>query len=104
MCMGCVCVNACVCALGKSECANVSICTCGCEVSMHKGVYMCECTHVHMYVCMAVFMAMWSVWATVVWHALHRGLFRPLTGNWIPGSWLGCLVGDLFLSQCRPEA
>lgn len=57
------------------------------------------CTRVYAWgVSVAVFVAMWSVWATVVWRALHRGLFRPLMGNWIPGFWLGCLVGFISVS------
>lgn len=64
---------------------------CACESAC---VHTCVCVGV----CMAVFVAMWGVWATVVWHALHRRLFRPLMGNWIPGFWLGCLVGFISVS------
>lgn len=63
--------------------------------------HACECTHVHVCVhwgYVAIFVTMWSVWAPVVWHALHRGLFRPLSGNRIPSFWLGCLVGFISVS------
>lgn len=62
------------------------------------GIYVRLC--MYMCVCMkrAIFIAMWSVWAIVVWHALHRGLFRPLRENRIPGFWLDCLVGFISVS------
>lgn len=58
---------------------------------------MCTCAHRG---CTAVSVPVWSVWAAVVWRALHRGLFRPLRGNRIPGFWPGCLAG--FISVPVP--
>lgn len=61
-------------------------------------VRLCMCVCVHAWMKGVIYIAMWSVWAIVVWHALHRGLFRPLRANRIPGSWLGCLVGFISVS------
>jgi hypothetical protein len=58
----------------------------------------CACKGMRVRGGVAVFVARWSVWATVVWHALHWGLFRTLRGNRIPGFWLGCLVGFISVS------
>lgn len=81
-------LNACI-------CMNVYMCTCMKPVCVGN-----VCKAMHVCVCMegGIFMAMWSVWAIVVWHTLHRGLFRPLRENRIPSLWLGCLVGFISVS------
>lgn len=102
-------VNACVhvrsiCVSGVNVCVHsANLCVGHASACVHvvQGVCvdarMCTCTHGG---CTAISVPMWSVWAAVVWHALHRGLFRPLRGNRIPGFWLGCLAG--FISVPVP--
>lgn len=86
-----LCVHACAfrsCAWGSRACMG--------SLRGHIHVKVCRCAGEGV----APAVAMWSVWATAVWHTPHRGLFRPLRGNRIPGFWLDCLVG--FISVLVP--
>lgn len=82
-------VNGCVC-IQRIRVGHTSACVCTCGARRLCGrtrVYVCA-QGVHGRICAHV-----GCVAAVVWRALHRGLFRPLRGNRIPGFWLRCLAG-----------